>query len=512
MESAFSSFALSEDLLEAVADLGFEEPTPIQKLSIPPILAGRDLVGQARTGTGKTAAFGLPLLEKIDRGSRNTQALVLCPTRELTMQVAEDISALAARTRGLSILPIYGGQPLDRQFRALSRGAQIVVGTPGRLLDHLERKTLDLSALNLLVLDEADEMLDMGFREDIERILKAAAPECQKVCFSATMPRNILELIRTYLREPEIIRIARKEISVPGIEQFYYEVYPHQKNEALCLLLESRESRKSIVFCSTKLGVDELATKLLARGYQADSLHGNLNQAQRDRAMNRFRNGETELLIATDVAARGLDVNDVDLVINFDIPLDVENYVHRIGRTGRAGRGGLALTFVTPREQYKLRDIMRYTRAVIRKAGLPTRREMNELKTGRLLDELRARVENMREAWRDSKKIDPHELMLAALTDEQTAPLQLASALFKMLLEKEQGFDGPEMEVPPGMEAPFAAKGAGKDRNPKNARRLRSGDRRRRALVPAPAQNSRGNSALARRRGNLRGNADTFSD
>jgi ATP-dependent RNA helicase DeaD len=342
-------------------------------------------------------------------------------------------------------------------------------------------------------------MLDMGFREDIERILKAAAPECQKLCFSATMPRSILDLIRNYLREPEIIRVARKEISVPGIEQFYYEVYPHQKSEALCLALDSRESRKCIVFCSTKLGVDELATKLLARGYTADALHGNLNQTQRDRVMNRFRNGETELLVATDVAARGLDINDVDLVINFDIPLDVENYVHRIGRTGRAGRGGLALTFVSPREQYKLRDIMRYTCADIRKANLPTRREVNELKTGRLLDELRSRVENMREAGRDSKKIDPHELMLAALADEETTPLQLASALFKMLLEKEQGFNGPEMEIPPERKDRPAG-GARKGPVLKSARRPRYGENRsRRTFVSAPSQSSRGASTRARR-------------
>ncbi|MDL2285540.1 DEAD/DEAH box helicase [Desulfovibrio sp. OttesenSCG-928-F07] len=446
---AFSDLALSKELLKAVADLGFEEPSPIQALAIPCLLEGRDMVGQAQTGTGKTAAFGLPLLNKLNLRSNKTMALVLCPTRELAMQVSEEISNLANHMRGVSILPVYGGQPYERQIRALSRGVHIVVGTPGRVIDHLERKTLSLANLDTLVLDEADEMLDMGFREDIELVLSRAPEGCQKVCFSATMPRQVLDLAKSYMVEPEFIKITQKEITVPSIEQSYFEVRQHQKADALCLVLDSQEIHKGIIFCSTKRGVDELATLLTSRGYQADALHGNLAQTQRDRVMNRFRNGSIELLIATDVAARGLDVDDVDLVINFDIPIDVESYVHRIGRTGRAGRSGRALTFVTPRENYKLRDITRYTKANIQKAQLPSRREVNELKVGKLLDDIRAQIENMREADRDSKKIDRHELLLSSLVDDNTTPMQLAAALLKMFMEKDQSFNGPEIDPIP---------------------------------------------------------------
>ncbi len=445
----FSELGLSKELLKAVSDLGFEEPTPIQALAIPCLLSGRDMVGQAQTGTGKTAAFGLPLLNQLNLRSKKTQALVLCPTRELAMQVSEEISSLAAHMHGVSILPVYGGQSLERQFRALERGVHIVVGTPGRVLDHLQRKTLNLEHLETLVLDEADEMLDMGFREDIELVLKSAPEDCRKVCFSATMPRPILDLTKNYLRDPEFIKITQKEITVSGIEQYYYDVRQFQKADALCLVLDSQEVRKGIIFCSTKLGVDELTTHLMARGYQADALHGNLAQSQRDRVMNRFRNGSIELLVATDGAARGLDVDDVDLVVNFDIPIDVESYVHRIGRTGRAGRSGKALTFVTPREQYKLRDIARYTKAEIKKGALPSRREVNELKTGRMLDDIRAKVEALRESDLDSKKIDRHELLLSSLLDDNTSAMQVAAALFKMLIEKDQSFNGPEIEPIP---------------------------------------------------------------
>ena len=295
--------------------------------------------GQAQTGTGKTAAFGLPILEKIASG-KSVQALVLCPTRELAIQVSEELSKLAVHKRGVSVLPIYGGQPIERQLRALAKGAQVVVGTPGRVIDHLQRGTLRLSEARIVVLDEADEMLDMGFREDIELILEQSPADCQRVLFSATMAQPIRELSKRFLREPEMLTIAHKMLTVPAIEQVYYEVRPYQKMDALCRVLDSQGFRKALVFCATKRSVDEITVHLQQRGYQADGLHGDMNQTQRDRVMSRFRTDGIEILVATDVAARGIDVDDVDAVINYDIPHDVEGYVHRIGRTGRAGREG----------------------------------------------------------------------------------------------------------------------------------------------------------------------------
>lgn len=446
MNTGFADLDLSKELLKAISDLGFEEPSPIQRMAIPPLLAGRDVVGQAQTGTGKTAAFGLPILQGVNQRSKKTQALILCPTRELAMQVAGELGSLAAHLRSISILPVYGGQPLERQIRALERGVQVVVGTPGRVLDHLERRTLKLNELDVLVLDEADEMLDMGFREDIERVLGAAPENCRKVCFSATMPKPILELVKNYMNEPEFIKIAQKEVTVPNVEQIYYEVRQHQKGAALSLVLDSQDFNKCIVFCSTKRGVDELTTQLLARGYQADALHGNLSQSQRDRVMQRFRSGAAEILIATDVAARGLDIDDVDLVINYDIPLDVENYVHRIGRTGRAGKSGRALTFVTPREGYKLRDIARYTKARIDRHDLPSRRAVNELKMERLMEDVRENVAAHIKESQESNKMDRFALMLAPLLEGELDPKDVAAALLRMLMDKEQGLNEPEIE------------------------------------------------------------------
>ena len=434
----FSDLNLGKELLKGVADLGFEEPSPIQALAIPLVLEGRDLVGQAQTGTGKTAAFGLPALQKINSRSKKTQVLVLCPTRELAVQVAGEVSSLAAHLRGIAVLPVYGGQALDRQIRALQRGVQFVVGTPGRVLDHLERGTLNLENLELLVLDEADEMLDMGFREDIESVLGQAPEGCQKICFSATMPKDILSLIQSHMREPEFVRIQRKEITVAEIDQVYYEVRPYRKAESLCLVLDVQDFNKGIVFCSTKLGVDELTSQLMARGYQADALHGNLSQGQRDRVMGRFRGDSLDLLVATDVAARGLDIDDVDIVVNFDVPFDVESYVHRIGRTGRAGRSGKAITFVTARESYKIREISRYTKAEIRRGQLPSKREVSDMKTSRLLGEVLSTVEAMREARKDSKKVDRYTLLLESLADDESSEMDVAAALLKMLIERDQ--------------------------------------------------------------------------
>ncbi len=431
MSIVFSDLPLCKELLKAIEEMGFEEPTPIQELAIPHLLSGVDVVGQAQTGTGKTAAFGLPVLEHLDASSKKVQAIVLCPTRELAIQVSEELSRLSQRKRGVFVLPVYGGQPMERQLRALERGVNIVVGTPGRVMDHLDRKTLKLDAVRTVVLDEADEMLDMGFREDIEFILAHTPQDCQRVFFSATMPPAILELTKRFMRDPEFLKVTPKMLTVPNIEQQYFEVRPFQKMEALFRVLDSQGQHKAIIFCSTKRGVDELTMHLQSRGYQADGLHGNLSQGQRDRVMGRFRTGGLELLVATDVAARGLDVDDVDMVINYDIPTDVENYVHRIGRTGRAGRAGQALTFVTAREQFKLRDIMRYTKANITRGQIPTLRDVATLKITRLLDEMRTVLEG--------GKLDRFVNVLEGSLPEEISSTEAAAALLKMLVQRDMG-------------------------------------------------------------------------
>ena len=439
MSIRFEDLGLSKEVLKAIADMGFEEASPIQVQAIPHLLEGRDVIGQAQTGTGKTAAFGIPMLERVDARARHTQAIVLCPTRELAIQVAAELGNLATHMRGLIVLPVYGGQPIERQFRGLAKGAQIVVGTPGRVLDHLERGTLKLEQAHLAVLDEADEMLDMGFRDDIEAILEKTTKECQTVFFSATMPPAILDLARKFLNNPEHVKITQKELTVPSIEQEYFEVRSHLKMDALFRVLDAHDYRKLLVFCSTKRGVDEVTTNLQTRGYQADGLHGNLAQGQRDRVMARFRSGGIEVLVATDVAARGLDVDDVECVINFDIPNDVENYVHRIGRTGRAGRSGTAFTFVSPRENFKLRDIIRYTKARINQSQLPTLRDVTAIKTNRLLDQVRATMVG--------GGLERQMALIEPFLEDDYTTMDMAAALLKMLMHRD--FDHGENQEDP---------------------------------------------------------------
>lgn len=431
MSIRFEELALSKEILKAVENMGFEEATPIQAIAIPALLEGHDIIGQAQTGTGKTAAFGIPLLEGIDPKSKKVQGLVLCPTRELAIQVAEELGSLASRKKGLFILPVYGGQPMDRQLRALQRGVQVVVGTPGRIMDHMGRGTLDLSSVRFAVLDEADEMMDMGFRDDMETILADTPEDCQKAMFSATMPPAIQEMAERFLRNPQTLKITQKHLTVPTVEQIWFEVRQHQKLDALCRVLDTWNPKRAIVFCSTKHGTDELVANLQGRGYQADALHGNLSQTQRDRVMSRFRKGSLDILAATDVAARGLDVDDVDAVINYDIPNGAETYVHRIGRTGRAGKAGKAYTFVTPRESYALRDIMRRTKAQITQARLPSRFEVQNIKTAQLLEEVRAVMEEG-----DFAK---YTLLIEKFLDGDETSMDMAAALLKMLMQREFG-------------------------------------------------------------------------
>ena len=439
---SFSDLPLSPELLKSVEDMGFEEASPIQAMAIPHLLEGKDVIGQAQTGTGKTAAFGIPALERVDPRQKTPQAIILCPTRELAIQVATEISQLAKRKRGVFVLPIYGGQPIERQIKALRRGVQIIVGTPGRIMDHMKRGTIQLKDIRMGVLDEADEMLDMGFRDDIEFILEQVPEESQTVFFSATMRDEILQLAKRFLKNPEFLKVTQKVLTVPNIEQIYYEVRPFQKMDALCRVLDVYNPKLTIVFCSTKRGVDELTANLQGRGYQADGLHGNLNQTQRDRVMNRFRKGNIEVLVATDVAARGIDVDDVEAVVNYDIPNDVEYYVHRIGRTGRAGRMGRAFTFVSGKEFWKLRDIKRFTKARIVQHQIPTIADVENAKSGKLLDEIR---ENINKHELD-RYITIVEDFIQNEFDGDLTTAEMAAALLKILMHRELGDAIPEQK------------------------------------------------------------------
>ncbi len=390
----YDESGLDERIIRAVSEMGFEYMSPIQKAAIPVMMEGRDLIGQAQTGTGKTAAFGIPLLQKIDSENKHLQAVVLCPTRELAMQAADDIRDFAKYMHGIKVLPVYGGQDISRQIRALSAGVQIVVGTPGRVMDHMRRHTMKMNDVKVLVLDEADEMLDMGFREDIETILKGMPQERQTALFSATMPEPILKITRTYQKDAAYIKMTPREITVAAIDQAYYRVPQKYKEEVLCRLMDYCNPARSLIFCNTKKMVDQLTESLKGKGYLVDGLHGDLSQNQRDTVMNLFRSGRINILIATDVAARGIDVSGVEAVFNFDIPEDIEYYVHRIGRTGRAGRSGRSFTLVGPREMYKLRDIERICHTRIEERKVPSAKEITRAKSQKVFAEVIDIIEN----------------------------------------------------------------------------------------------------------------------
>ena len=366
----FEDFNLSKETIKSISEIGFEEPTPIQVSTIPLIMGGHDIVGQAQTGTGKTAAFGIPIIEKCQNG-RNPFAIVLEPTRELAVQVTQEVHKIG-KYKNISVLPVYGGTSIDRQIKALQRGVNVIVGTPGRVLDLLRRKTLSLSEVKIVVLDEADEMLDMGFIEDIETILKATPAERQTLLFSATIPQQIINIAKQYMSSPEKIRINTKDIVIPKIRQIFYEVREENKVNALSRLLDVEDPQLAIVFCHTKSEVDDVFMKLSQLGYNAGALHGDYKQARRDEVMNKFRGGMLDILVATDVAARGLDIKDVTHVINYSIPQNPDSYVHRIGRTGRAGKSGMAITFVNPREYKHLRLIEKTARTIIDRKKLPS--------------------------------------------------------------------------------------------------------------------------------------------
>lgn len=423
----FEDLQVDERILRAVEDMGFEEASPIQAQAIPVIMEGRDVFGQAQTGTGKTAAYSIPVLEKINPDLKKLQAVILCPTRELAVQVAEEIRRLAKYMSDIRVLPVYGGQEIVKQIKSLKSGVQIVVGTPGRVMDHMRRKTVRFDNVSMVVLDEADEMLDMGFREDMETILTDTPSTRQTVMFSATMPKAIMEIAKNFQKNAEIIKVVRKELTVKNIEQYYYEVRPKNKNELLCRLIDIYNPRLSVVFCNTKRQVDELISELKGRGYFADGIHGDMKQAQRDRVMADFRSGKTEILIATDVAARGIDVDDVDVVFNYDLPQDEEYYVHRIGRTGRAGREGVALSFVSGKEAYKLKDIERYCKTKIKAKPVPS---MDDVKNTKL----EAIFTKVKEVIEEGGLSDMIEAVESNLNMEDYTSLDIAAALLKMTI------------------------------------------------------------------------------
>ena len=434
MEDGFAELGVDGDVLRALDEVGYEQPTPVQRQAIPALLEGRDLMAQSQTGTGKTAAFAIPLIEEIDPQLRQVQGLVLAPTRELTVQVAETFHKLG-KYRRVTDLPIYGGQPIDRQLRALQRGVQVVVGTPGRLMDHIRRGTLDLSGVRMVVLDEADQMLDMGFIEDIEFILDQIPEERQIALFSATLPPRIRALSKKYLHNPVALSISKEKITVPEVTQHYVETTRQGKLDALTRILDMERPESAMVFVRTKRETDELGESLIGRGYPAEVIHGDLGQAQRERAIAGFRDGRADMLVATDVAARGLDIPNVSHVINYDIPDDPEAYVHRIGRTARAGRAGTALTFVTPRERGLLKTIERLIGVKLKRMRIPSVADIAE-----------RRAQTFRDALRDTiaeGHLEPYLMIVEQLGDDFDLA-EVAAGAIKLALDEQLGATTPE--------------------------------------------------------------------
>ncbi len=381
----FEDLNLSEKLKRALKDIGYIETTEIQKQSIPYILKGRDLIGQSQTGTGKTASFGLPMIEKIDSENRKTQAIILCPTRELAVQVTQELRKYLKYYESIKCMAIYGGESIERQTLGLKKGVQIIVGTPGRVMDHMRRRTIKLNQVKMVILDEADEMLNIGFEEDIETILKDIPENRQTILFSATMNKRIMGITKKYLTNPKNIKIKAEELTVEKIKQEAIEVKSKMKDETVCRIIDVIQPKKAIVFCNTKKKVDTLIDELKSKGYKAESLHGDIKQNQRDRIMKKLKSGNIQILVATDVAARGIDVKDLELVINYDIPQELEYYVHRIGRTGRNGKDGIAYTFYTGKEKLKLKEIEKYANTKIKMGKIPTLKEVDEAKNKKII-------------------------------------------------------------------------------------------------------------------------------
>ncbi|ABR55521.1 DEAD/DEAH box helicase domain protein [Methanococcus vannielii SB] len=418
---SFRNLGLSEDIINALEKKGFTEPTPIQEKAIPILIKGEmDIVGQAQTGTGKTAAFGLPIIETIDTNSRNTQALILTPTRELAIQVAEEIDSLKG-SRRLNIFPVYGGQSIDRQIKELKRGVQIVVGTPGRILDHISRRTIKLENVSYVVLDEADEMLNMGFIDDVEEILKSVNTEKRMLLFSATLPDSIMKLAENYMRDYETIKVKKQQLTTNLTDQSFYEISPRDKFELLSRIMDTEKEFYGLIFCKTKADVDDLSARLVERGYPAEGLHGDMTQAQREKTLDKFKRRRTTVLVATDVAARGIDINELTHVVNYDLPQNPESYVHRIGRTGRAGKQGYAITFVEPSEFRKFKYILKIAKTEIRREEVPDIKDVIGAKRRKIKTDIKTLME--------SGKFGEYEKMAEELLEEGEAKDIIAAIL-----------------------------------------------------------------------------------
>jgi len=425
--TVFSGLNLSKPVLDAVSDMGFEAPTAIQERCITPLMQGRDLVGQAQTGTGKTAAFGIPLVEKVDIQNKSVQALIQCPTRELAIQVTGELLKLGKHIGGLRVVPVYGGQPINRQLKALKRGPQIVVGTPGRTIDHLQRGTLQIGGLKMLVFDEADEMLNMGFREDMEKILSYTNGPIQKIMFSATVPGAIRQIMNRYMQDPVTVTVEREVVTAPNIDQYAVEVRDSVRTEAVCRFMDINDYQLALVFCNTKRKTESVAGELQSRGFASDYINGDLNQNQRDRVMEKFRKGRIDILVATDVAARGIDVVNIDVVFNYDVPQDPEYYVHRIGRTGRAGNTGRAITFFTRRKIKQMRTIEKQIKQRLERLEMPS---TAEVRASRLSGHLDRVVETLEQGG-----LRPYIEQIEGLSDDRFTTIETAAALLKLYSE-----------------------------------------------------------------------------
>lgn len=442
----FEDLGLSENVLRALDEYGYKEPTPIQVKTIPYIMQGKDVIGQSQTGTGKTASFGLPLIESIDVGLNKVQAIILCPTRELATQVTGELRKFTKYKEGVKVLAVYGGESIERQIKGLKQGVKIVVGTPGRVMDHMRRKTLKLDNVKMCVLDEADEMLNMGFEEDIETILKEVPSKRQTVLFSATMNKRILGITKKYLKEPKNVKIKAKELTVDRIEQISLEVKQAMKDDTVMRLIDLNNPTKAVVFCNTKRKVDDLIEKLKSNGYKAESLHGDIKQAQRDRIMKRFKTGEFQILVATDVVARGIDVDELELVINYDIPQEEEYYVHRIGRTGRNGNIGKAYTFVVGKEKSKIYSIQKYANTKILSGKIPTIEQINKVKNKKMIDDIQEIIDKNK-----NEESEINDEILEELLQKNDIKI-VAKALLSLITNKKENKEKQNFDFKPGEE------------------------------------------------------------
>lgn len=442
----FKELGLSEDVLKALDDYGYLEPTPIQIKTIPYIMQGKDVIGQSQTGTGKTASFGLPLIESIDANLNKVQAIILCPTRELATQVTGELRKFTKYKEGIKVLAVYGGESIERQIKGLKQGVKIVVGTPGRVMDHMRRKTLKVDNVKMCVLDEADEMLNMGFEEDIETILKEIPSERQTVLFSATMNKRILGITKKYLKEPKNVKIKAKELTVDRIEQISLEVKQAMKDDTVMRLIDLNNPKKAVVFCNTKRKVDDLIEKLKQNGYKAESLHGDIKQTQRDRIMKRFKQGEYQILVATDVVARGIDVDELELVINYDIPQEEEYYVHRIGRTGRNGNIGKAYTFFVGKEKSKIYSIQKYANTKISSGKIPTIEQIKKVKNQKMIDDIQEIIDTNK-----NESSEVNDEILEKLLQKNDIKI-VAKALLSLITNKKENKEKQNFDFKSGEE------------------------------------------------------------